>query len=309
MRALGLGCAGPIGGTYFMTFLQQLRRLARRHKERRRAALVAAGALQHLDSLARQNHLQRWREQHLAANPLLVHGRKYYSQNDEDGIIEVLWRRMQPEGVGSFLELGVGDGTENNSLNLLARGWRGGWLGGEALRLRNTGARLSFKRCWIDRDNVVAHSREVLQAQGISVPDLISTDLDGNDWHLCQALLQARLYPRIWVLEYNARFAPDTRWVMPYDAKHQWDGGDWFGASLGAFHDLLASHGYQLVACNLTGANAFFVRRDMANFFSEVRSRWQDLYMPAAYHAWPWFGHRRDVRTLELLLGVEPATT
>lgn len=46
-------------------------------------------------------------------------------------------------------------------------------------------------------------------------------------------------------------------------ADYSWDGTDYFGASLASFDKLLRSKGYSLVGCNITGANAFFVRTDL----------------------------------------------
>src|ERR1700730_90773 len=65
-------------------------------------------------------------------NPLLKHGGRVYSQNDEDGITFEILRRL---GIarGVFAEFGVGNGVENNTLSLAAAGWSGIWIGGEGL--------------------------------------------------------------------------------------------------------------------------------------------------------------------------------
>lgn len=238
----------------------------------------------------------------IARNPLLAYGAKYYSQHDEDGIIEEIARRTFNGQVGTFLELGVGNGVENNTLNLLANGWRGVWLGGQPLAFISTGKRLSFKQCWIDQDNVAALVRTALQTHGIQQPDLLSLDLDGNDYFFCKRLLDSGLRPAVWVVEYNARFSPATRWMMPYSAEHRWDGSDYFGASLASFYDLLSAAGYRLVACNLTGVNAFFVRTDLAVHFPEVPKEWQCLYMPPTYLPYPSFVHPLSLRTVQSLL-------
>jgi hypothetical protein len=65
------------------------------------------------------------------ANPLLRFGEKYYSQNDEDGILLEIVRRIGLGSNATFLEYGVGNGFENNTLIWLMSGWRGGWVGGE----------------------------------------------------------------------------------------------------------------------------------------------------------------------------------
>jgi len=267
------------------------------------AAHRIARAIVRLESYMTIAALEELKSSRSAGNPLLAFGAKDYSQNDEDGLIEEITRRTIGEHPGTFLELGVGNGLENNTLNLLAKGWRGAWLGGEELAFACEATRLRFRQCWIDKDNIASLCRETLDAHGIDQPDLLSVDLDGNDHHVCASLLAAPLRPAVWVVEYNARFSPATRWVMPYDPAHRWDGSDHFGASLGAFHDLLAGAGYRLVACNLTGANAFFVRADLAPRFPEVPDDWKRLYMPATYLRYPAYGHPQSLRTVRSLLG------
>src|SRR5438477_11062884 len=58
---------------------------------------------------------------------LLKYGYRVFSQNDEDGIVAEIFSRI---GVTTetFVEIGVDDGTECNTLNLLALGWRGIWF-------------------------------------------------------------------------------------------------------------------------------------------------------------------------------------
>ena len=51
---------------------------------------------------------------------LLKSGYRVYSQADEDGILHEIFRRIG-EGKRAFLELGVGNGLENNTLFLLDR--------------------------------------------------------------------------------------------------------------------------------------------------------------------------------------------
>ena len=61
------------------------------------------------------------------------YGYRQRSQNDEDGIIEEIFRRLGIEN-GTFCEIGVENGLECNSLYLLHKGWRGVWVDGGAER-------------------------------------------------------------------------------------------------------------------------------------------------------------------------------
>jgi len=285
-----------------MSLKERISAQLKRRKATRRAGLTIAAALLRHEALLAQQRLDGLRNEAIARNPLLAHGAKVFSQNDEDGLIEEICRRIGLRAPGSFLELGVGDGAENNTLNLLVQGWRGVWLGGVPLASERLSDRLRFRRFWIDRDNVAAAIREELAALGVDQPDVASLDLDGNDWHLAQAMLQASLRPALFVVEYNASFRPETHWVMPYDAKHEWDGSAYFGASLAAFQSLFDAHGYRLVACNVTGANAFFVRREFDAAFADIAQDWRTLYMPPNYLPYTGGGHPHGPRFITAML-------
>jgi len=60
-------------------------------------------------------------------------GYKVYSQSDEDGILHEIFRRLGIER-GGFVEIGVENGLECNSLYLIHKGWRGLWLEGDMAR-------------------------------------------------------------------------------------------------------------------------------------------------------------------------------
>ena len=110
--------------------------------------------------------------------------------------------------------------------------------------------------------------------------DLLSIDIDGNDYHVLNAIRCVR--PRVLVIEYNAKFPPPMDLVMPYDPHHTWDHTDFVGASLQAIASLAGRRGYRLVGTNLTGINAFFVRADLAaDRFAEADTA--ALYNPARY--------------------------
>lgn len=286
-----------------LSLFDKLRARLRGRRKRRRAAREQLELrLTRIESLLNEQALRATVDAALERNPLLAFGRKVYSQNDEDGLISEIARRCGIAGDACFVELGVGDGTENNTLHLLLNGWRGAWFGGEPIVIDVPGDRLHFRRCWIDRDNVVQLVHEALHGMAISQPALLSLDLDGNDYHLTEALLNAGVRPSIWIAEYNPRFAPETRWVMPYDPQHQWQGTDYYGASLAAINDLLTRFEYRLVCCNANGVNAFFVAARHAAAFDDIDSSCAALFMPANYRGYPEAGHPRDLRVIRAAL-------
>jgi hypothetical protein len=269
--------------------------------------VAALDQLWQVASLARRADMmveKYWAEKRAASpNPLVRAGQKYYSQSDEDGITLEILRRLG-KAAGVFAEFGCGTGLENNSLILLMSGWRGAWIGGEALQLTIPAGseKLRFVKDWVTAENCAELAARGLPAGGLAGVDLLSVDLDGNDLHITEALLRAGAKPAVLVAEYNGKFPPPIRFTVKYDPQHRWKNDDYQGASLQSYLDLLEPAGYRLVACNLTGTNAFFVRREFDAHFQDVPADPAALFYPADYN---WFftrGHPAAARTIEQFL-------
>lgn len=215
-----------------------------------------------------------------SSNPLNRKGSAVFSQFDEDGIIAEIIERI---GVtkGQFLEMGVGDGTENNTLNLLANGWSGLWIGGQSLINPNFSQsdKLKFVKAWITAENV----GELIQSNTV-VPiehfDLISIDLDGNDHEIWKQVL-TKWRSKVIVAEYNGRFDSQTKWSMPYNPSHIWNRDCYFGASFRSMVTLFEFFGYSVVATSLNGTNLFLVSNDYISKFADVPSSLDEIYNPA----------------------------
>jgi hypothetical protein len=193
-------------------------------------------------------------------------GYRCTSQNDEDGVIDEIFRRI---GITNrqFVEFGVETGVENNTLQLLLAGWSGLWIEADPAAVasirRNFSEPLARGRLRVLEAFVTAEGIEELFRRGAvpAEPDLLSIDIDGNDYWVWQAIRAFR--PRVVVIEYNASLGRSARVVQPYDPRAAWDHASMaFGASLAAIEALATEKGYALVGCNLTGVNAFFVRAD-----------------------------------------------
>jgi hypothetical protein len=193
---------------------------------------------------------------------------KVFSQGGEDGIIQEIFRRIGTTNK-TFCEFGSADGIQNNTALLVTLGWGGLWMDGdpaaiERAKARDTGA-VAKGRLQIQRQFITAENIEGLMA-GARLPaelDLLSVDIDRNDFYVWDCITSYR--PRAVVIEYNPMFPPGVDWVIPYDAAAWWEGTSYFGGSLSAFERLGRKKGYSLVACSLTGANAFFVRDDLVS--------------------------------------------
>ncbi len=219
-------------------------------------------------------------------------GYRVYSQNDEDGIIHEIFRRIGTESK-EFIEFGVDNGLECNSHYLLHCGWHGLWIEGSPDLCRQIGnkfrpvikdGRLKVVNAFVTRekiDELIIKNRNA-HTEG-SMPDFLSIDIDGNDWYVWEAIKSIR--PRLVCIEYNGKFPPDCVWKQAYDSGHKWDKTDWQGASLKAMELLGREKGYVLAGTNLTGVNAFFVREDLYskdNFLNYVTA--EELYNPYRYN-------------------------
>ncbi len=248
--------------------------------------------------------LDRWeRKAERSANPLLRAGAKYYSQNDEDGIVLEIVRRLGLPP-GSFVEIGVGNGLENNTLTLLMHGWRGLWIGGEELCADTTGStRLRFVKKWVAPDTIVTDVTAGLAALQLRADalDVLSVDIDSFDLHVVERLLAGGVRPALLIVEYNGKFPPPVEFSLaPADS---WEpGNDFSSCSLQSWWNLLVPAGYRLVVCNVTGVNAFFVRAEHAALFADVPERIEELFMPCDYNWFVQTGHKPSPRTLQRFL-------
>jgi hypothetical protein len=209
-------------------------------------------------------------------------GFKVYSQYDEDGILQEIFQRI---GVTSrtFIEFGVGNGLENNTLKLLLEGWGGLWIEGSENYGRQINrkfhdviaeSRLRFLRAFIDRDNI----NNLLGNYYNGEIDLLSIDIDGNDIYILEALQAVR--PRVIVIEYNGKFPPPMNVAQCYNPQHRWDASDYSGSSLDAITRVAARKGYLLVGCGIVGLNAFFIREDLVLDRFEAPFTAENHYQP-----------------------------
>lgn len=206
--------------------------------------------------------------------------RKIYSQNGEDGIIEEIFSRIGTTNRYG-VEFGVGDGSECMIKNLVIQhGWSGLAMEGDLNSCQKMCAdyasypRVMIKHALITKENIVP----LFEAYGVPKEfDLLSIDIDGNDYWVWQAL--STYSPRLVVIEYNASFPPPQKMVIVYQSDFKYKGTTYFGASLSSLTHLGTRLGYSLVGTDSKGVNAFFVRHDLLR-----QSGFPELTPEQAYH-------------------------
>ena len=228
-----------------------------------------------------------------------------FSQNGEDGIIQYLVQNL-PISAKKFVEFGVENYMESNTRFLLEHdNWSGLVLDGSEKNIRyiqNDDIYWRFdlqaRQAFITRENI----NELLRQGGMSGHiGLLSIDIDGNDYWVWEAITEVDA--DIVVIEYNPRFGAKRAVTIPYDPA--WTrfkvhySGVYFGASIKALEKLGAKKGYALVAVNQTGANLFFVKKDLLN--EKVKAAMAEaVYVPNSYH-----DSRNELGNLDFKRGAE----
>ena len=242
-----------------------------------------------------------------------LHEKKIYSQNGEDGILDFIFSKIGTTNKFS-VEFGVGNGFECNTVYLLEKkGWTGlmmdygadqdiqwkgvlkkAWSNKNIGFSKNIKKYVNFSKKIIKRKERSIHytldiKNERITAENIEnlfqkyqVPenfDLLSIDIDYNDFWVWKAI--SKFHPRVLVIEFNSSVPPTESKVVPYDPDAQWDGTNYFGASLLALKNLSLEKNYTLLGCDSNGVNAFFCKSDLVKNF-KIKDI-EDLYRSPKY--------------------------
>ncbi|MBH71483.1 MAG: hypothetical protein CMI97_03275 [Pelagibacteraceae bacterium] len=196
---------------------------------------------------------------------LIPFGYKVFSQTDEDGIINEIFKRIGTTNK-QFLEFGVNTDF-NNTTYLLFNGWKGVWLESSKKKI----IKIEEKYSSFIKNKKLKLFNKIITAENVNEElkfsklnknlDLLSIDIDGNELYVLNEL--RIINPRVIIVEYNAKFPPPVEKTIKYDPKFIWDYDDYFGSSLQLLENTLKKIGYVLVGCNALGVNAFFIKKEL----------------------------------------------
>lgn len=191
-----------------------------------------------------------------------------FSQWGDDGFIQYLIAQLEAIDP-SFVEFGIKHYRESNTrLLLLNNNWRGLLMDGDPVYVEELKQdqiywkyEISAGPHFITVDNI----NDILYQYGfVEEIGLLHIDIDGNEYHIWQAIHVAK--PTIVILEYNSVFGPGVELTVPYrqdfDRTQAHHSNLYYGASLAALVALSEKKGYAFVGCNSNGNNAYFIRRD-----------------------------------------------
>jgi hypothetical protein len=175
-----------------------------------------------------------------------------YSQLGEDGILQAILSTLRPNNEWCC-ELGAADGMFfSNTRRLVEQGWQAVLIEAdqdEFSRLQKNNAPFGDRvRCVCAKVNQTCRLETILKAAGAPPDlDLLVIDVDGQDYHLFNSLLQCR--PKVVIIEYAISADP---WFVPMIGGEGQAGEE-------AIKRLAAGRYYTLVHQNMH--NLIFVRQ------------------------------------------------
>ena len=172
---------------------------------------------------------------------LIPYGFKVFSQSDEDGILNEIFKRIGTTNK-KFLEFGV-NSTNNNTTSLLLNAWTGVWLEASNSKVKKIKKKyeafLKKKKLKIYKKKITAENiNSVIKSVHLKGRiDLLSIDIDGNELYLLNKLSQIK--PRVIIVEYNSKFPPPIKKTIKYSPSFIWKYDDYSGSSLQSLTDNL----------------------------------------------------------------------
>jgi len=203
-----------------------------------------------------------------------------FSQNGEDGILDVLRKNLLSSN-RYFIEIGAADGIENNSAWLLvAEKYNGMLIEGNPKfveRARRTVIAYSIGATCL---SMFVTKEGVLELKNRAThldPDVLSLDIDGNDYYIAQALFDYGFRPKIFVVEYNSVYGPERSMTIEYQPDFVITKAHpthlYYGVSIAGWLKFFKQYDYRFVTVDRNGVNGFFVAPEFfeSTFLDEVQ--------------------------------------
>ncbi len=227
---------------------------------------------------------------------------RVFSQYGEDGLLHYIFSTIGAEKK-TLVEICCGNGMQCNAANLIINhGWKGLLIDGNEKKV--AAARRFFAdrpecenwppkvvHSWVDVESI----NETIEQNGISGDiDLLSIDLDGNDYWIWEAI--NCISPRVVIAEYQNSMGSEEAKTQKYDpsfvAERKSTGLSLVGTSLPALVHLAKQKGYRLVARQNRCVNAVSMRNDVGQeCFPEIDASQCFDHPVAQFNIWRYREH------------------
>lgn len=211
---------------------------------------------------------------------------KKFSQYGEDDYLQYIFKCIGTHKK-FFVDFGAGNGINLSNTRYFkdALGWNGLMMDAD------NGGSSDVMQEFITASNIV----DLFKKYKVPIYfDLLSIDVDGNDFYILDAILQY-FNPRVIIAEFNGTIAPDISKTIVYNEKHQWGNDDYYGFSFLAGKRLAEKFGYKVIFQNHS-TNMYMIRRDL---LSNPEKEIEVSYPVLQYHA-----HNPNGEWLEVLSSV-----
>lgn len=189
-----------------------------------------------------------------------------FSQNGEDGILEVL-RGQLLQANRYFIEIGAGDGIENNSGWLVVvENYNGLMIDGDPRLVECARRVILGHSIGVECETLFVTTESVARIKEMALhldPDVFSLDIDGNDYYIARKIINSGFRPKIFIVEYNSVFGPERSVTIEYKKDFFFKTAHpthlYYGVSISGWRKFFKHHGYKFVTVDRNGVNAFFV--------------------------------------------------
>ncbi len=196
---------------------------------------------------------------------LLEHSRNVHSQSGEDGILERIFELLPPVEKRWCVEFGAWDGEYlSNTTHLIEEhGFGAVLIEADGRRFQKLTERFRARTDVFSFNLFVGYEGSdvldsILERTPIPVGfDLLSIDIDGNDYHVWKAV--QRYSPKVVIIEYNPTIPDEVDFVQAACPSIQQ------GASLKALFRLAMDKGYEPIS--VTSTNLICVKRELLPLF------------------------------------------
>lgn len=200
---------------------------------------------------------------------LIDHGYNQHSQFGEDGIIQKIFEIMGTKSK-IVVEFGAWDGFHfSNTAALWSRdlSWKRILIEGDPERFKELKRNTASYNClainaWVGITQEDCLETILKKHDITETIDLLSIDIDGNDYHIFESLKKIR--PRLIIVEYNPTIPVWYDVYAPYSKDNN------FGQSVAALNRVAEKKGYKLIALTIT--NAFYVLKKDFEKFAEYET-------------------------------------
>lgn len=207
---------------------------------------------------------------------LLQHRSNVTSQFGEDGIIDAIFNRLGI-GVGHCVEFGAWDGTRfSNTWNLWHNSnWGAVLIEGDAKKAEALSQNVEDHPhvtaicSYISHQGSTTLDAVLKQTCTPAVFELLSIDVDGNEYHIWQSVRDYRA--SLVIVEYNPTIPPHVEFIDK-------PGCYGMGSSAASLVALANRKGYELVCC--TTASLFFLEKESVPQLGLQTTSLSDLFVP-----------------------------